>query len=309
MIDPDKHIRAAAFVAIEKLSRQWGGQVPWEAIRAGFQVGGKRVLFANQARGIFKPQQMSAALSIKTTVPRTGRSRWYRDQGLGSENLDHDTGLLRYDLARDGPNDPTNQALLAAMHWNAPLIYFIGLAPAIYQPIFPVWVQEFKQEEGYVLLTTADSRNLELSSSDIIRDSNEASYSLTLTRIRLHQAKFSIRTKTAYQWRCAFSGLPVRELLVGAHIVPDAEGGPPWVQNGVCMSALHHVAFDSHLIGVDPDFQVHVSSQLYEQEDGDLLVALKDLNGTQLRLPREQEDWPDRDFLARRFECFRNSPP
>ena len=304
MTDPDKHIRAAAFVAIEKISRQWGGQVPWNAIRVGFQVDGKRVLFANQAKGIFKPRQMSTALSIKTTVPRTGRSRWYRDQDLDS--LDHDTGLLRYDLARGGRNDPTNRALLAAMQRDAPLIYFIGLKPAIYQPMFPVWIKDFKQEEGYVLLATADFEVPELGSANTVRDRIEASYSRRMTRIRNHQAWFSTRTKAAYQWRCAFSGLPVRELLVGAHIVPDAEGGPPSVQNGICMSALHHVAFDSHLIGVDPDFRVHVSSRLHEQEDGDLLVTLKDLNGTQLRLPEEEADWPNRDFLEYRFVRFRS---
>ena len=307
MNDPDKHIRAAALDAIEKISRQWGGQVPWHAISTGFQADGKRVLFANQARGIFKPQQMTAALSIKTTVPRTGRSRWYRDQDIDS--LDHNTGLLRYDLARGGRNDPTNRALLAAMQRDAPLIYFIGLKPAIYQPIFPVWIKDFKQEEGYALLATADFEVPEVGSANTVRDSIEVSYSRRMTRIRNHQAWFSTRTKAAYQWRCAFSGLPVRELLVGAHIVPDAEGGPPSVQNGICMSALHHVAFDSHLISVDPDFRVHVSSQLHNQEDGDLLVALKDLNGTELRLPREQEDWPDRDFLERRFVSFRNSTP
>ena len=56
MTGPDKHIRAAAFVAIEKLSRQWGGQVPWYAISTGFQVRGERVRFANQVTGIFKPK-------------------------------------------------------------------------------------------------------------------------------------------------------------------------------------------------------------------------------------------------------------
>ena len=66
-MDPDRRIRVAAFAAIEKLSRQWGGQIPWEAIRVGFQAGGETVLFANRAKGIFKPRQMSAALSIKTT--------------------------------------------------------------------------------------------------------------------------------------------------------------------------------------------------------------------------------------------------
>ena len=52
------------------------------------------MLFANRAKGIFKPRQMSAALSIKTTVPRSGRSLWYRDQSFDAANLDGATGLL-----------------------------------------------------------------------------------------------------------------------------------------------------------------------------------------------------------------------
>ena len=305
-MDPDRRIRAAAFAAIEKLSQQWGGQIPWGAIREGFQTGGDTVLFANRAKGIFKPRQMSAALSIKTTVPRSGRSLWYRDQGFDAARLDGATGLLRYDLARGGREDPTNRALRIAMQRGAPLIYFIGISPATYQPIFPVWVEAFRQEEGHVLLATADFAVAEVvSPAAAVRESIEASYSLTTTRTRNHQAWFSARTKAAYRWRCAFSGLPVRELLVGAHIVPDAEGGPPSVQNGICMSALHHVAFDSQLIGVDPDYRVHVAAPLREQQDGDLLATIKGIDGTRLRLPRAREDWPDRGFLERRFEHFR----
>ena len=304
-MDPDRRIRVAAFAAIEKLSRQWGGQIPWEAIRVGFQAGGETVLFANRAKGIFKPRQMSAALSIKTTVPRSGRSLWYRDQSFDAANLDGATGLLRYDLSRGGREDPTNSALLAAMRRGAPLIYFIGISPATYQPIFPVWVEDFRQEEGYVLLSTADFAVAGVVSPAVaVRESIEASYSLVATRTRNHQAWFSARTKAAYRWRCAFSGLPVRELLVGAHIVPDAEGGPPSVRNGICMSALHHVAFDSHLIGVDPGYRVHVASPLREQHDGDLLANIKEIDGGLLRLPQAREDWPDRRFLERRFKQF-----
>ena len=305
-MDPDRRIRAPAFAAIEKLSQQWGGQVPWGAIREGFQADGETVLFANRAKGIFKPRQMSAALSIKTTVPRSGRSLWYRDQGFDAARLDSATGLLRYDLARGGREDPTNRALRIAMQRGAPLIYFIGISPATYQPIFPVWVADFRTDAGFVLLATADFAVAEAASpAAAVRESIEASYSLTTTRTRNHQAWFSARTKAAYRWRCAFSGLPVRELLVGAHIVPDAEGGPPSVQNGICMSALHHVAFDSQLIGVDPDYRVHVAAPLREQQDGDLLATIKGIDGTRLRLPQAREDWPDRAFLERRFEHFR----
>jgi putative restriction endonuclease len=305
-MDPDRRIRVAAFAAIERLSRQLGGQIPWEVIRGGFQVDGETVLFANRAKGIFKPRQMSAALSIKTTVPRSGRSPWYRDQS--ATNLDGTTGLLRYDLARGGRDDPSNRALLAAMRRSAPLIYFMGISPAMYQPILPVWVGDFRQEEGYVLLATADFAVAGVASpATAVRESIEASYSVSTTRTRNHQAWFSARTKAAYRWRCAFSGLPVRELLVGAHIVPDHEGGAASVQNGICMSALHHVAFDSQLIGVDPDYRVHVASPLREHQDGDLLANIKAIDGALLRLPQAREDWPDRRFLERRFKQFRET--
>ena len=308
MSDPDAPLRAAAFAAIEKLSRQWAGRVPWKDIEPGFRAArGEQVLFANRAKGIFKPRQMSAALSIKTTVPRAGRSPWYRDQDFESAGLDRDTGLLRYDLARGGLNDPTNRALRAVWRRRAPLIYFIGVAPAVYQPIFPVWVERFREDPGYVLLAAADFIDTGNIPVVGVRDSVEASYSLTTARTRNHQAWFSARTKAAYVWRCAFSGLPVRELLVGAHIVPDADGGPPSVRNGICMSALHHVAFDSHMIGIDPDFRVHVSAPLLEARDGELLTSLKDLDGTPLRLPWDREDWPDRAFLESRFAHFRQA--
>ena len=305
--DPDQHIRIAALAAIEKLSRRWSGRVPWDAIAAGFPVAGQRVLFANRAKGIFKPRQMSAALSIKTGVPRQGRPTWYRDQEIDSASLDGATGLLRYDLARGGLREPTNCALQDAWRRAAPLIYFIGVAPAVYRPIFPVRIADFRPAAGHALLATDDFELVESESRTVAREEIEASYSLTTTYKRNHQAWFSTLTKAAYQWKCAFSGLPVRALLVGAHIVPDADGGPPSVRNGICMSALHHVAFDSHLISVDPDFRVHVSSQLQEERDGELLAELKGLDGTRLRLPADHDDWPRRDFLERRFNRFRTS--
>ena len=308
--DPDQDVRAAAFDAIEKLSRLWSGKVPWKAIAEGFPARGQRVLFANRPKGIFKPKQMSAALSIKTGVPRRGRSTWYRDQEIDPARLDGATGLLRYDLARGGLNDPTNRALREAWRRKAPLIYFMGIAEAVFRPIFPVWIADFRLdggEAGCALVATDDFEFVESKPATVAREEIEASYSATTTYRRNHQAWFSTLTKAAYQWRCAFSGLPVRALLVGAHIVPDAEGGPPSVRNGICMSALHHVAFDSHLIGVDPDYRVHVSSQLRDKRDGELLEGLKGLHGARLGLPEDRDDWPMRDYLERRFARYRET--
>ena len=309
MSDFDQRVRAAAFAAMEKLCLKEGGRVSWEAINAGFEIDGQKILFANRARGIFKPRQLEAALSIKTTVPRQGRQLWYRDQVFGDESQQEYAGLLRYELARRGLADPTNRALRVAWERKVPLIYLAGVAPSVYQPVFPVWIEDFRPKDGYVLVATADfehhGQSSVVASRFALPSEIETIYSLTLSRTRNHQAWFSMRTKAAYGWRCAFSGLPVRELLVGAHIVPDAEGGPAAVRNGICMSTLHHNAFDANLLGVDPDFGIHVSPKLRDQNDGDLLVSLKGLDGSKLRLPAESADRPARELLERRFAGFR----
>ncbi len=301
LTDSDQYIRARAFLAIEQLSRDYAGRVPWDKIHAGFVAQGETVHFANRAKGIFKPRQMSGALSIKTVVPRSGRTLWYEDQELGSDRFDAQTGLLRYDLARGGPDEATNRSLRLAMERRAPLIYFVGVEPAVYEPVFPVWIEEIRGSEA--LLSTSD--HFAQAVPVLAEQVRERSYSYGERRTRNHQRWFSARTKAAYAYRCAFSGLPVRELLVGAHIVPDSEGGPASVKNGICMSTLHHEAFDSYLIGVDQNFRIHVAPRLKSRRDGDLLTALKGLENTALRLPSREKDWPDPAHLERRFTQFR----
>lgn len=93
-------------------------------------------------------------------------------------------------------------------------------------------------------------------------------------------------------------------LLDAAHIVADKEEklGQPVVPNGIPLSKIPHAAFDTHLIGIDPDYRLHVSERLLVQEDGPMLKALKRLVGGMIHLPDRVRDRPDRDRLAIRFE-------
>ena len=77
------------------------------------------------------------------------------------------------------------------------------------------------------------------------------------------------------------------------------------VTNGLPLSKIHHAAFDAHLIGIDPDYRVHVSGRLLDQRDGPILEALKQLQGGVLHLPDRSRDRPDRGRLAARFERFK----
>lgn len=95
-----------------------------------------------------------------------------------------------------------------------------------------------------------------------------------------------------------------------AHIILDCDEdfGQPIVPNGLPLSKIHHAAFDANLIGIDPDFQVHVSEQLLSINDGPMFEhGLKALHGKQIHLPQRQADFPSRDRLALRFEAFKQS--
>ena len=87
---------------------------------------------------------------------------------------------------------------------------------------------------------------------------------------------------------------PLREhrLLDAAHIVSDKNEllGQPVVTNGLPLSKIHHAAFDAHLIGIDPNYKVHVSERLLVQRDGPMLEALKLLHGRRLHPPSRSVD-------------------
>ena len=117
---------------------------------------------------------------------------------------------------------------------------------------------------------------------------------------RLHQASFREAVITAYRGRCALSGLWEPVLLDAAHIIEGKHEqlGQPVVQNGIPLAKTHHAAFDAHLIGIDPDFKVHISKRILEQKDGPTLEALKRPNSNRIYLPARGKDMPDRDRRA-----------
>jgi putative restriction endonuclease len=103
---------------------------------------------------------------------------------------------------------------------------------------------------------------------------------------------------------------PSHDSLDAAHIVVDADEqlGQPIVSNGLPLTKLHHAAFDAHLIGIDPDYRIHVSDRLLAIHDGPFLeLGLKGIAGALIDKPRRLEDRPDRDRLALRFEQFKKA--
>jgi putative restriction endonuclease len=133
----------------------------------------------------------------------------------------------------------------------------------------------------------------------------ERRYAVRETRVRLHQARFRGRILVAYASRCAICRLKETRLLDAAHIVGDLQDkGDPQIENGLSLCSIHHRAFDQDLVGVAPDYRVHVAPRLLEDEDGPMLELLKTFHEQTIELPAKRAWRPDPDRLALRFERF-----
>ena len=204
------------------------------------------------------------------------------------------------------PDAADNRWLREAFEHRIPIIYFLGIAPGRYQAMVPAFISGWDAMalKARVSFGMADQATLTPPENAL-----ERKYALRAVKQRLHQASFREAVIMAYNGRCALSGLPEPLLLDAAHIVADTNErfGQPVVPNGLPLSKIHHAAFDAHLIGIDPDYRLHVSERLLGQHDGPMLKALTRLNGGTIHLPNRVKDRPDRDRLAWRFERFKGA--
>ena len=296
-------MRAAAFGQIRRLLAVQD-QLTSPDLAAGFQFAGKRLPLINPQRGIFKPRQMDALLSIRTVFPKSGKKVWYDDQRNVHQQIYGGDETVDYSFMGTDPEAADNRWLREAMERQVPIIYFLGVSPGRYQAVFPAFIAGWDSEaaKAQVAFSVPEIKSLPKPPSDAA----ERRYGLRLVKQRLHQASFRDAVMAAYKGRCAISGMPESMLLDAAHIIGDTDDqfGQPVVQNGLPLSKIHHAAFDAHLLGVDPEFRVHVSKRLLIQQDGPLLESMKRLHHGLLLLPERLQDRPDRERLAARFEQF-----
>lgn len=298
----DALIRAAAFRQVRRL-QELRDPLTSDDLKSGFVYDGNRLPLINPQRGIFKPKRMRFLLSIRTVFPRAGSRVWYDDQREVHRQIYDGDQTVDYAFMGDNADAADNRWLREAWENQIPIIYFLGTSPGRYQAVVPAFIASWDRIQKKA--SVAFGTDMAVPSADPA----ERRYALRTVKQRLHQASFRDAVITAYRGRCALSGLPEQMLLDAAHIISDGHErlGQPVVTNGIPLSKIHHAAFDAHLIGIDPDYRVHVAERLRAQNDGPMLEALKQLHLTTLHLPTRPRDMPDRNRLAERFEAFRSA--
>jgi len=299
-MDTDLQVRLAAFNWLSERVNSHGDVLPRKLLEQGFEFQGQRIpLVAPQ--GIFKPQILDLPISI-TTSPNSP----YDDNYFAKD------GFLHYRYRGTDPNHRDNVGLRKVFELNRPLVYLHGLQPGKYLATYPVYIIGDDPSSLTFRVAVDDALPaFEYSQPSISRQVAEVSdarhaYLTSTVKVRLQQRAFRERVLDAYKSQCSFCRLKHRELLDAAHIIPDnMPEGRSTIENGLSLCKLHHAAFDSFMIGVTPDYVIHVREDILEEEDGPVLQhGLQGLHKTKLILPSSKIHYPNRDALAWRYSRF-----
>ena len=274
-----------------------------------FSYGGATHRLIGLFTGIWKVTALSdSAIAISTAYVRDGLKRPYED----GEGLD---GLQRYKWRGTDPNQSDNRALRQAMERNLPMLWLVGIGyvPGTTQQLFdvryPVYlIGEEPAEHQFVVALEQDQKIIPsgepVAVQEIVKRYNER-----IVNARYHQPLFRARVIHAYEERCAVCRLPFTELLEAAHIRPDSQGGSTKISNGMSLCKIHHGAYDADIIGISPDYTIHVRDSILATFDGPTLQhSIKEMDGEVLRqIPKETTSKPDRELLAERFDKFKKA--
>ncbi|MDR4499641.1 MAG: HNH endonuclease [Candidatus Scalindua sp.] len=208
-------------------------------------------------QGIFKPKILDLPLSI-TTAPK----------GPYDDSFNQE-GFLAYKYRGINPEHQDNVGLRKALNKYVPLIYFHGIVPGKYLAVWPVYI--IADDPSNLTFTVAvDDCEAIYKEPSQVREGAYArrAYITTTVRARLHQRGFRERVLVAYRSQCAFCRLKHLELLDAAHIIPDIESeSMPTVDNGIALCKLHHAAFDSFILGINPDYTIEVREDVLEEKE------------------------------------------
>jgi putative restriction endonuclease len=297
--DLDLELRLAVFEHVHRLRDAGGGVISWRALNEGIVFRGRRVPIWNYQKGIFRPallRESGAALSVQTSFDSPYDDRWHPDDDR-----------LVYRYRGTDPDHPDNRALRRALELQRPVLYLVAVKKGVYQPVFPCYVVGDVPERLTFFLMADAEGFVSPAGDDADTSFPRKAYITREVMVRLHQQRFRSLVLTAYREQCAMCRLRHTPLLDAAHILPDRdERGRPEVPNGLSLCRIHHGAYDIGILGVDPDYHIHLRRDVLDELDGPMLKhGLQELNGERIELPRRERDRPNREFLAERFERFR----
>lgn len=133
--------------------------------------------------------------------------------------------------------------------------------------------------------------------ADITWTGADVTFAEAMSKRRLGQRAFQGVVLSAYRGRCAITGDRIRPVLQAAHVRPVSEGGQHRLDNGMLLRSDVHTLFDAGYLGVDPRFQLRVSSRLRDEFGNGEEFYVRAASGEPIAVPDRRVDRPSRDYL------------
>jgi putative restriction endonuclease len=294
----DHALRVAVFDHVRKLRDAGGGVVTSRELNQRIQFRGESIPIWSQMKGIFRPavlKEPGAALTIQTAFEGPYDDKWSPDDAR-----------LFYKYQGTDPQNSDNRSLRQAMVQHKPLLYLVAVEQGVYKPIFPCFVVGDDPATLTFFLLADEEEFIPLVDPDPSPDSPRKAYITRMVKQRLHQERFRFLVIGAYRKQCTMCRLRHVKLLDAAHIIEDhKEHGLPEISNGLALCRIHHGAFDVGILGIDPDYRIHIREDVLKEKDGPMLLhGLQDLHREKIVLPTRVAHRPNRDLLKERFAQF-----
>ncbi len=276
--------------ALKWFHTQSGQELPWPQPLDGMYL-------VNKAKGIQKPTQLQYALSVRQSLtgPYGDKLHWSPEGSW----------FLHYDYESNDPALFTNRGLKSCMEDGVPVgvviqvkgrpnprYKILGLGSVVADDGARFRIEQY----GSPVERAENAVAVSLPGAAFDASNTDDSRARTLKTIaqRRGQPAFRKALLAAYDGKCAITGCSVIAILEAAHVVPYLGDHTNHVQNGMLLRADVHTLFDLGLIAIEPvTYQVQVSDELRASDYGCF-------HGTQLRLPKHAEMWPDTKALAAR---------
>jgi putative restriction endonuclease len=287
-------------------------------------------LLATRAKGIYKPEGWTYALSVRVTLNSPYKDGEFYELDNGGwiisyhQEVDPRAGISPETLF-------TNLSLLACLRDRVPIGVYQQLPAAnsggtkylhrglggvidkigSHFIIADVYSASNRQRDDLLdeLLRREAETRTKSSDEKLSARTREDGESLYSTKLRVWteivrrqgQGKFREKVLAAYSGRCCISGTSSSWVLDAAHIEPY--GGPDTnlVTNGLLLRTDLHTLFDMSLLGIEPLALTVRISPLVKEAQYQLL------DGTPIQLPSSRLDHPEISRLKWRWDQFRSS--
>lgn len=288
MVERERQQRLELFAEVARRHEQTNRLTRDELMR-GFTWGDEPMPVVDYSRGIRNPRGLLATLAVVSNENGPYADRFLAD------------GTMRYAYQGTTPGGD-NAKLRRAFELGLPIILFLRQGDGDYLPVWPVYVVADDPVALFFTLSLEEAAD----APGAAMSGLEKRYREQLVRQRVHQPLFRHQVLHAYAETCAVCQLQLPRLLDAAHIIEDSRaGGIAAVPNGMALCKIHHAAYDDDVIGVDPDYKVHVNTHVLEIVDGPMMThGLQEMHGREIIVPAHPSERPDRARLADRFERF-----